>query len=219
MTQYQAVELVSIAGPAGAIQTIIDSPVAPPSVRPRGIALVCHPHPLFGGTAENKVVQTLAKTLRDLGYAALRPHFRGVGGSAGAHDDGQGETEDMLAVLDWARTRFGDLPVVLAGFSFGAYVQTSVAQRLAEQGRPAERLVLVGTAAGFVSGARHYETAAVPPDTVVIHGDKDETVALDNVLAWARPLNVKVHIVEGADHFFHRRLQDIRDIVNNAWQQ
>ncbi len=219
MTQYQAVENASIAGPAGAIQTLIDVPAAPPSVRPRGIALVCHPHPLFGGTAENKVVQTLAKTLRDLGYVALRPHFRGVGGSGGTHDDGQGETDDMLAVLDWARARFGDLPVVLAGFSFGAFVQASVAQRLAGQGRPAERLVLVGTAAGFVSGARHYETFAVAPDTLVIHGDKDETVPLDNVLAWAQPLNLKVHIVQGADHFFHRRLQDIRDIVVNAWKQ
>ncbi len=219
MTQQRVAEQVSIAGPAGAIQTILDLPAASRSVRPRGIALVCHPHPLFGGTAENKVVQTLAKTLRDLSYAALRPNFRGVGGSAGAHDDGRGETEDMLVVLDWARGRFGDLPVVLAGFSFGAYVQTSVAQRLAAQGRPAERLVLVGTAAGFVSGARHYETSAAPPDSVVIHGDKDETVPLDNVLAWAKPLNLKVHIVPGADHFFHRRLQDIRDIVNNAWQQ
>ena len=209
-----AAERVLIQGPAGGIDTIVE----PPAQAPRGIALVAHPHPLFGGSAENKVAQTLARTLRDLGYAALRPNFRGVGASEGRHDEGAGEAEDMLAVLDWARRRFGDLPVVLAGFSFGAFVQARVAKKLKDAGRPAQRMVLIGTAAGFVTGARSYETEAVPADTIVIHGDLDETVPLANVLAWARPLELPVVVVPGADHFFHRKLHFIRDIVGAAWK-
>ena len=206
-------ETVLIDGPAGAIELIVDNPGAP-----RGIALVCHPHPLFGGTNTNKVTQTLASTFAALGYVALRPNFRGVGHSAGTHDDGRGECADMLAVIGEAKRRFGDLPVALAGFSFGAYVQTRVAQALAEANHPAQRLVLVGTAAGHVEGARQYAAQAVAADTIVIHGAADTTVPLANVLAWAEPLELPVTVIAGADHFFHRRLQLIRDIVTRAWQ-
>ncbi len=204
--------LIRITGDAGPIEVIVDAPAAP-----RGIALIGHPHPLFGGNNSNKVVHTLARTFTRLNYVALRPNFRGVGGSAGVHDDGRGETEDMLKVLDEAKRGFGELPVVLAGFSFGAYVQTRVAQALAESGQPAQRLVLVGTAAGHVEGARHYTTQAVAADTLVIHGSADETVPLANVLAWAEPLELPVVVVPGADHFFHRRLHIIRDIILRAW--
>ena len=206
-------EVILIDGPVGAIETLVENPGAP-----RGIALVCHPHPLFGGTNTNKVTHALARTFTRMDYVALRPNFRGVGGSAGKHDEGRGETEDMLAVLAEARRRFGDLPVALAGFSFGAYVQTRVAQALAEAGHPAQRLVLVGTAAGHVEGARKYETGAVASDTIVIHGARDETVPLANVLSWAEPLHLPVIVVPGADHFFHRRLHVIRDIVTRAWR-
>ena len=119
-------EIVRIDGPAGTIEMIVENPGAP-----RGLALICHPHPLFGGTNTNKVIQTLARTFAKLNYVALRPSFRGVGQSTGKHDDGRGETEDMLAVLVDAKRRYGDLPVALAGFSFGAYVQTRVAEALA----------------------------------------------------------------------------------------
>ena len=119
-------ELLLLDGPAGKIEVILENPGAP-----KGIALIGHPHPLFGGANTNKVAQTLARTLVQLGYAALRPNFRGVGQSEGSHDEGQGESDDMLAVLDYAKERFGHLPVVLAGFSFGAYVQAKVAARLA----------------------------------------------------------------------------------------
>ena len=204
---------VRFAGEAGDIETIVEDPGTP-----RGIALVCHPHPLFGGANTNKVTHALARTFTRMDYVALRPNFRGVGGSAGKHDEGRGETEDMLAVLAEARRRFGDLPVALAGFSFGAYVQTRVAQALAEAGHPAQRLVLVGTAAGHVEGARKYETRAVASDTIVIHGARDDTVPLANVLSWAEPLELPVIVVPGADHFFHRRLHVIRDIVTRAWR-
>ena len=206
-------EVILIDGPVGAIETLVENPGAP-----RGIALVCHPHPLFGGANTNKVTHALARTFTRMDYVSLRPNFRGVGGSAGKHDEGRGETEDMLAVLAEARRRFGDLPVALAGFSFGAYVQTRVAQALAEAGHPAQRLVLVGTAAGHVEGARKYETRAVASDTIVIHGARDDTVPLANVLSWAEPLELPVIVVPGADHFFHRRLHVIRDIVTRAWR-
>jgi alpha/beta superfamily hydrolase len=205
-------EITLIDGPAGAIEVIVENPG-----RPRGIALICHPHPLFGGTNTNKVAQTLARTFTQLGYVALRPNFRGVGASAGTHADGHGECEDMLVVLAEARQRFGDLPVALAGFSFGAYVQTRVAEALAESGHPAQRLVLVGTASGYVEGARQYATRAVANDTIVIHGAADTTVPLANVLAWAEPLDLPVIVIPGADHFFHRRLHILRDIVSRAW--
>lgn len=206
-------ERVVIDGPTGAIEMIVENPGAP-----RGIALICHPHPLFGGANTNKVTQTLARTFTHLDYVALRPNFRGVGGSSGIHDHGYGECQDMLAVLADAKRRFGDLPVALAGFSFGAYVQTRVAQALAEANHPAQRLVLVGTAAGHVEGARQYTAKPVANDTIVIHGAVDTTVPLANVLAWAETMNLPVIVVPGADHFFHRRLHVIRDIVARAWR-
>ena len=205
-------ETIHLDGPAGAIELLVENPGAP-----RGIALICHPHPLFGGTNTNKVTQTLARTFMRLGYVALRPNFRGVGDSAGTHDEGRGECADMLAVIAEAKHRYGDLPVALAGFSFGAYVQTRVAQALADANHPAQRLVLVGTAAGHVEGARQYLTKAVAADTIVIHGAVDTTVPLANVLDWAEPLDLPVIVVAGADHFFHRRLHLIRDIVTRAW--
>jgi alpha/beta superfamily hydrolase len=208
-------ERVLVAGPAGNIETVIEHPAVFPadgvSEGIRGIALVCHPHPLFGGTLDNKVVATLARAFVELGYVALRPNFRGVGKSEGEHDHGKGETEDMLALIAHARERFGDLPVALAGFSFGGYVQTRVAQQLAP-----ERMVLVGVAAGDL-GERRYETPTVPAETLVIHGELDETVPLARVLDWARPQELPVVVIPGADHFFHRRLHLIRGIVKRTW--
>ncbi|HQR04476.1 MAG: alpha/beta hydrolase [Proteobacteria bacterium] len=207
-------ERVFINGSAGHIEVFVE-----PTPAARGIALIGHPHPLFGGTADNKVVTTLARTFRELGHATLRPSFRGVGGSEGHHDHGIAETDDLHAVLAWGRERFGHtLPVYLGGFSFGAYVVTRLARRLQDEGTPARRLVLVGTAAGFIEGARSYQTEAVAADTVVIHGAADTTVPLANVLAWAEPMNLPVVVVPGADHFFHRRLHILRDIIQRAWR-
>ena len=207
---------VDVAGAVGNIEVILEVPPQPLT----GIALVAHPHPAGGGANTNKVVHTLAKTFLHLGYAALRPNFRGVGRSEGTHDEGVGEGDDLMATLDFAHERFDPqhkLPVALAGFSFGAYCQTHLARRLAVAGRPAKRLVLVGTAAGFVEGTRHYDTEAVPADTILIHGAADSTVPLANVLAWAAPQDLPVVVIPGADHFFHRRLHLIRDIIIRAW--
>jgi len=196
-------------GPAGKIECVIDMPAA---LEQRGIALVAHPHPLFGGSLDNKVAQTLAQTFAELGYVALRPNFRGVGASAGIYDEGRGETDDLVAVLEYARTRYHAQAPVLAGYSFGAYVQTLVARRV----KPL-RMALVGVAVGFVSGARSYSAQTVPADSIVIHGELDETVALANVLAWARPQELPVIVVPGADHFFHRRLHIIKSIIRSTW--
>ncbi|MBU0751634.1 MAG: alpha/beta hydrolase [Gammaproteobacteria bacterium] len=208
-------ERVLLDGPDGLIEVFVEHHDAA-----TGVALIAHPHPLFGGTADNKVVTTLAKAFRELGCATLRPSFRGVGGSEGEHDHGFAETEDLLAVHAYAVEHFGrDLPIYLAGFSFGAHVVTRLAQRLATAGDPAQRLVLVGTAAGFVEGARTYETKAVAPDTIVIHGAQDETVPLANVLRWAEPLDLPIAVIPGADHFFHRKLHLIRSIIHNSWSR
>ncbi|HUW36033.1 MAG TPA: thioesterase domain-containing protein [Rhodocyclaceae bacterium] len=211
-------ERVLIPGPGGKIEVFVE-----PVEEVRGIALVAHPHPLFGGSADNKVVTTVARAFRELGYVTLRPNFRGVGASEGEHDHGIGETLDLLAVHAYARSRFAGqgapLPFALAGFSFGAYVVSRLARALAEAGDPAERLVLIGTAAGHVEGTRSYQTEAVAPDSVVIHGSADETVPLANVVAWATPLELPIVLVPGADHFFHRKLHIIRNIIHSAWRR
>lgn len=213
-------ERILVDGPDGKIEVFIEG-----HDNPQGIALIAHPHPLFGGTADNKVVTTLARAFRERGCITLRPHFRGVGGSEGEHDHGEAETDDLLALHDWARARYAGvltasgapLPLYLAGFSFGAYVTTRLAKRLAATGDPARWLVLVGTAAGFVEGMRSYQTEAVPADTLVIHGAEDETVRLTNVLAWAQTMDLPVVVIPGADHFFHRRLHLLRDLIQRAW--
>jgi uncharacterized protein len=203
-------ERIFIDGGAGRIETAVDRPEAARAGAQgavRGVALVAHPHPLHGGTLDNKVVQTLARTFVELGYASLRPNFRGVGASEGGHDEGRGETEDLLRVAAYAEESFGKVPLVLAGFSFGASVQTQVARRVTPQ-----RVVLVGVAVG------RFPSETVPPDSIVIHGERDETVPLARVLEWARPQELPVVVIPGADHFFHLRLHIIRNIVKGSWR-
>ena len=187
-----------IHGPAGNIEADVNDPGG----TRRGIALVAHPNPLQGGTKDNKVVTTLAKAFFALGLVAVRPNFRGVGASSGTHDEGRGETDDMLAVARYAEERFGALPLTLAGFSFGAFVQTRAARRLAVQ-----RLVLVGPA------VNRFPTEAVPRGTLVVHGEHDDVIPLSAVLEWARPQNLPVVVVPGGGHFFHGRLNVLSEIV------
>ncbi len=199
--------IVGVDGPAGRIDVAVDRP---DEGSPRRLAVVAHPHPLYGGTRDNKVVQTLARALLALGHACWRPDFRGVGASEGAHDDGRGETDDLLAVVAAARASEpgGDaLPLVLAGFSFGSFVQSRVARRLADAGTPASRLVFVGTATS------RFPVEPVPADTLVIHGEVDDTVPLSAVLDWARPQELPVVVIPGADHFFHRKLTGLKQLL------
>ena len=188
-----------VAGPAGRIECAVDAPDGPA----RGVALIAHPHPLFGGTLDNKVVQTLARAFVDLGYEAWRPNFRGVGQTEGVHDEGRGELEDLHSIVKFLKPEH----LILAGFSFGAAVVGQLAQRVEP-----ERMVLVGL------GVTRLPVPDVPPDTLVIHGENDDTVPLAAVLDWARPQELPVVLVPGADHFFHRKLQVLRTIVQSNWK-
>jgi uncharacterized protein len=196
-------ERVFVAGPAGRIECAVDRPEKPA----RGSALIAHPHPLFGGTLDNKVVQTLARAFVELGYEAWRPNFRGVGQSEGRYDEGNGEVDDLAAVF--AHLQSGK--IVLAGFSFGAAMQARLAQR-PEAKKRTERLVLVGVAVA------NFATPPVPAGTLVIHGERDETVPLAAVLDWARPQELPIVVVPGAEHFFHHKLPLLRAIVESNWK-
>ncbi|MEO5766205.1 MAG: alpha/beta hydrolase [Casimicrobiaceae bacterium] len=194
-----------VAGAAGAIEVVINAPAEAPV----GIALVTHPHPLQGGTLDNKVAQTIAKTFFGLRYVAVRFNFRGVGASEGSFDEGNGETDDALVVLARARRRFGEsLPYALAGFSFGAFVQTRAAAQV-----QAERIVLVGPA------VKRFAVAPVPADTIVIHGEEDDVVALADVYDWARPQQLPIVVFPGCGHFFHGRLPQLQRTIAGMWRR
>ena len=194
----------SIPGTAGNLEGIAHLPDA----APHAIAVVAHPLPTMGGTMDNKVVTTLAKTFVELGFAALRFNFRGVGGSGGEFDEGDGEVEDVLAVVRHAQQEYGDLPLILSGFSFGGYVQACAAQHLHPH---PHRLVLIAPAVGRF---------AMPPvrhDTLLVHGELDEVVPLADVLQWARPLHLPIVVLPEAGHFFHGRLNQLKQIVLHAF--
>ncbi|WP_322043839.1 alpha/beta hydrolase [Paraburkholderia sp. J67] len=205
-------EKFHIDGPVGTIECALDRPDAGTPVR--GIALVAHPHPLFGGTMDNKVAQTLARTLVQLGYVTYRSNFRGVGTTAGTHDNGIGEQDDLLALLKHMQAQPGqaDVPLVLAGFSFGTFVLSHVAKRYLEAGGEIERMVFVGTAAS------RWEVAPVREDTLVIHGELDETVPILSVYEWAREQELPIVVIPGAEHFLHRKLHVLKRIIVDAWR-
>ncbi|HUQ76868.1 MAG TPA: alpha/beta fold hydrolase [Burkholderiales bacterium] len=186
-----------IAGPVGRIECAVDEPEG----EPQGIALIAHPHPLFGGTLDNKVVQTLARACLEAGYESWRPNFRGVGDTEGTHDEGRGELADLAAIIEHLKPA----RLVLAGFSFGAGVQVLLAQRV-----KAEKLIVVGVA------VTRFQLPPAPPGTLVIHGENDDTVPLATVLDWARPQDLPVVLVPGADHFFHRKLHILRSLAAAA---
>ncbi len=191
----------NVAGPAGAIECAIDAPL---HAAPQGTAVVCHPHPQHGGTMDNKVAQTLARAFVQLGWRCVRFNFRGVGGSAGAWDEGRGEVDDALAVI--AAQRDAALPFMLAGFSFGGFVAAQAAATLPDEAKP-KRLVLVGPS------TQRQQVPPVPADTLVIHGEVDDVVPLSATLAWARPLSLPVVVFPGVGHFFHGQLGLLRQVL------
>ncbi|MEO6364146.1 MAG: alpha/beta hydrolase [Caldimonas sp.] len=194
-----------VAGPAGAIECALDRP----EVTPRGLALVCHPHPQFGGTLDNKVVQTIARAFLQLGWASVRFNFRGIGESEGTWGEGEGEIDDARAVLAAWRSRpdYASLPFALAGFSFGGWVVAELAARLDDDaGRP-RRIVLVGPS------TQKQAAPLVPADTVVIHGESDDVVPLAATLDWARPQALPVIVFPGVGHFFHGQLGLLKSVI------
>lgn len=198
-------ELRLLVGPAGAIELAIDRPDRPVV----GTAVIAHPHPLHGGTLTNKVVQTLARAAVLNGWVAVRFNFRGVGRSEGLYDDGRGELDDLLAVV---QAEASEGPLVLAGFSFGAFVTSHAVQRLHVAGRELRRVVLVGTAASRFAVAPVAEE--LHPRTLVVHGELDDTVPLSAVMDWARPQVLPVTVVPGGGHFFHGQLPLLRELVS-----
>ena len=190
-----------IAGPAGPLSVAVDTTTDVPT---RGLAVICHPHPLQGGTMDNKVVTTIARALTQRGWRVVRFNYRGVGGSAGAWDEGRGEVDDALAVI--AAHRVAGEALVLGGFSFGGYIAASAAAKLPE-GEKAQRLVLVAP-----STVKH-TAPPVPDDTLLIHGEADDVVALSASMDWARPQALPVVVVPGAGHFFHGQLMLLKSLV------
>ena len=196
-------ERTNIVAEAGLIEVLIDRP-AGTSV---GHAVVAHPHPLFGGTMDNKVVQTLARALVQTGWTSIRFNFRGVGASQGEHDHGVGEARDLMAVIEQLAPQG---PLALAGFSFGAFVTTHTVAALHPE-REIRQVVLVGTAAS------RFDVAPIPPElhdrTLVIHGEADDTVPLSSAMDWARPQGLPILVVPGGSHFFHGQLPQLKNWV------
>lgn len=196
-------ERLALQAGAGAVEALRDEPVGVA----RGVALIAHPHPLFGGTMDNKVVQTVARAFVQSGWTAVRFNFRGVGASAGAYDEGRSEAQDMLTLVDQVAPSG---PLALAGFSFGAFVAAQVLSALWPT-RPADKIVLVGTA------VTRFAAAPLPPEaherSLVIHGEQDHTVELAAVLDWARPQSLPVTVVPGVEHFFHGQLPLLKSLV------
>lgn len=198
-----------LTGPVGTVEILIDRPPA----APHGIVLVGHPQPLMGGNAKHKLPHYLARSLAGTGWLAIRPNFRGAGRSDGAHDHGDGETDDTLALVERIRSLRPDLPLALVGFSFGAFVMARVASALAARGQAPVRTCLAGMPAGVTKTARQFEPPRDLPNALVIHGERDDWVPLASVLEWARPESRPIVVVPGADHFFTGLLPVLRDLV------
>jgi uncharacterized protein len=196
-------ERLEVTGPAGRIQLLRNAPEG----GSRGTAVIAHPHPLFGGTMDNKVVQTLARAFVQSGWTAIRFNFRGVGASQGTYDEGRGESDDLQFVV---RELAAEGPLALAGFSFGAFVTAQALQALWGT-RDIRSIVLVGTAAS------RFAVPALPLESheraLVVHGEADDTVPLSSVLDWARPQSLPVTVVPGVEHFFHGQLPLLKNLV------
>lgn len=201
-----------LSGPAGAIELLLDRPAA----TLRGLALITHPHPLLGGSAQHPLPHHLASAASEAGWLAVRPNFRGVGGSEGTHDHGVGETQDMLTVVDALRTGAPGLPLALVGFSFGAFVQAQASAALLARGAAAERLFLASLPYGLVQQQRHYDTLPVQADAVLVHGERDRVAPLAAVLDYARPLQLPVTVLPGTGHLLDGYLPRLRQLLQDC---
>jgi uncharacterized protein len=206
-------------GSAGPIDLLVEDPVG---VEPKGIAWVGHPHPLFGGTRDNKVVQTIARALLALGYQVLRQNFRGVGKSGGAFDHGTGETTDAMQVLNWAKAKQPNLPIVIAGFSFGSLVAANMVQILSQNNdlklainpsTPIEQIILVGTA------VTRWNVPPVPQTSLIVHGALDDVIPLVDVQKWASEHQLKLTVIEATGHFFHGQLNRLKNLIFEHWKR
>lgn len=203
---------LEVTGSAGLLQVVAEEPLDASSPAPQAFAVVCHPHPLHGGTMDNKVVTTLARSFHALGLPTLRFNYRGVGSSQGSWDEGRGETQDALAVLAAGRARWPGAAPWLAGFSFGGYVAFNASTHA--QGADVARLVTIAPAL-----PRHYPDPArvpVPPcPWLVVQGGADEVIDPQQVIDWSRqvPAQPQVVVLPDVGHFFHGQLEALRSHV------
>ncbi len=206
--QTSIVETLLLRGPAGAVEGLQESPA---DREPRGVAVLCHPHPLHGGTLDNKVIYTLARSFLQLGCVAVRFNFRGVGGSEGSFSDGIGEAEDTEVVAEWARLQWPDLNIYLGGFSFGAMVAVTVTAKIDPDG-----LVTVAPPVERLSSGISQPQCP----WLVLQGDEDEVVDADAVVNWLNELEPgpELRVMRGAEHFFHGRLMELRENVIEFFQ-
>lgn len=197
-----------IPGPAGRIEAVISNPIKP---KVSLLGIICHPHPLYGGTMNNKVVTSIASAFLEMGICNIRFNFRGIGQSQGSYGEGIGETEDLLAVLSWVKTQYPQHGIWLAGFSFGGYVATRVAAR-----ESIEQLITVAPAITHFEFKDHANKVKCP--WLLIIGDKDELIPYQETIAWAESLvvPVQIRVVSGASHFFHGKLIDLREIIKQT---
>lgn len=200
-------------GPAGDIE-ILATPINESLEKKRqATAIICHPHPLHGGTMTNKVVSTLARVFRDVGLRSVRFNFRGVGKSAGVHDEGRGEVDDVLAIAEWIKTQFPNDDIWLAGFSFGAYVATKASTKMT-----AKQLV---TIAPQVSRFKNDDMSLVTCPWVLVQGEMDEIISASEVFSWIDTLPHPPSVIRIADagHFFHGKLLELRSRLENFLQE
>jgi uncharacterized protein len=200
----QSLELF-VAGPAGRLETQLSAP----REAGRGICVVCHPHPLYGGAMSNKVVYALASSALKAGFVTARFNFRGVGRSEGGYDQARGETDDVLAVVAWLRQRLPQAPLLLAGFSFGAYVSL----KAAAQARPALQL------SASIPFRHYFDDEALPPHPgcpwLAVHSADDEVVNFEETQQVLQSYSPPPRLVrlEGAGHFYHGRLAELQQAV------
>lgn len=196
-------------GPAGKIEVVVDVPVG----EIKGFAVVTHPHPLQGGTPHHKVPALLATILANRGCVVYRPFFRGAGESEGIHNEGFGETDDILTVIQYARDHHPNMPFYAGGFSFGAHVMAKAYDSLSVDLRPVQ-MVLCGLPTATVAGLRHYVTPEIKGDILLIHGEADDVTLLSDAIKWAQPQKHAITIFPGANHFFTGYLKQIRVTIS-----
>ncbi|WP_336930273.1 hydrolase [Acinetobacter tandoii] len=202
-------EQIFIPGPVGQIEVFVDYPQG----EVKGFAVICHPHPLQGGTPQHKVPALLAQILVENGCVVYRPSFRGSGQSEGVHDEGHGETDDVLKVIHHARLQHAGLPFYAGGFSFGAHVMAKCYDALPSELRSIQT-ILCGLPTATVAGVRHYQTPELKGDILFIHGEADDVTLLSDMITWAKPQRHLVTVLPGANHFFTGYLKQLRIAIS-----
>lgn len=195
-------------GPVGKVEVFVDYP----QITAKGFAVICHPHPLQGGTPHHKVPALLAKILVERGCVVYRPSFRGSGNSNGTHNEGFGETDDILSVIEYAKQQHFNLPFYAGGFSFGAHVIAKAYDQLTQNERPIQ-LVLCGLPTATVQGLRHYQTPELKGDLLLIHGENDDITLLSDTIVWAKQQKHPITIFPGANHFFTGYLKQLNETI------